>query len=330
ALIRARIPYLPVHADHIDREAAGLSVLILPNLALMTADQVSSVKRFVEKGGSLLATGDSSLFDEWGDPLPDFALAGLFGAHLLKPRNPDMKKENKMAGDSYHTYLRLSPELRSRVDGPHNGNEPPITGERHEILEGFGETDILPFGGLLDPLRLDTGSKVLFSFIPQFPVYPPEKAWMRIPRTDIPGLILNTRENGARIVFLPADIDRQYGRSNLPDHGNLLKNIVRWAAKEDLPLSVEGAGLVDSHLYRQADRLILHLVNLTNENTWRQPLDELISIGPLRVNVKLPSGIKGTSLRLLVSGKTVNAEVRNNWCQFEINSITDHEVIVIY
>ena len=83
ALIRARIPYLPVHADHIDRDGSRFSILILPNLAAMSDYQVAMVKRFVERGGGLVATGETSLFDEWGDRRPDYALADLFGAHVV-------------------------------------------------------------------------------------------------------------------------------------------------------------------------------------------------------------------------------------------------------
>ena len=333
ALIRARIPYLPVHADHIDREAKDLSVLVLPNLAVMSDEQVNAVKRFVSKGGNLIATGDTSLFDQWGEMRSDFALRDLFGAHLTKPRNPFAKETlEKMAGEAYHTYLRLPPEGQGAASS--------AKGNRHTILKGFEETDILPFGGLLYPLRVDSGAEVLLTFIPQFPVYPPEKAYMRVPKTDIPGLILrevepHPSENSprgtqrARVAFIPADIDRQYGRSNLPDHGNLLRNIILWAAAGHLPLTLEGSGLVDTHLYRQPGRLVLHLVNLTNENTWRQPLDELIAIGPLKVKVKLPAGIAGHNPRRLVTGGTVPSTVTDGWCHFEIKSILDHEVIVI-
>jgi hypothetical protein len=167
------------------------------------------------------------------------------------------------------------------------------------------------------------------TFIPQFPTYPPEKAWMREPKTDIPGLIINTRSNGSRIAFIPADIDRQFGRSNLPDHGNLLRNLIRWAAKDDIPLAVEGAGLADCHLYSQQNRLVLHIVNLTSAATWRQPLDELISIGPLKVRVKLPHDIRGKKARLLVSGQSIASEVSKGWIHFEVRSVLDHEVIVI-
>jgi hypothetical protein len=331
ALIRARIPYLPVHADHIDRDANQFSVLVLPNLAVLTDDQITSIRRFVDHGGSLVATGDSSLFNEWGELRSDYALGDVFGAHLVQPRTASMEKPvmEKFAGDSFHTYLRLTPELRRQMVGPHKGNEPAISGKRHVILKGFEETDILPCGSQLEPLYIDEDTEVLMTFIPQFPVYPPETAWMREPNTDIPGLIINTKANGSRIAFIPADLDRQFGRSNLPDHGNLLKNIVQWAAKENIPLSVKGAGLLDCHLYSQSNRLILHLVNLTSAATWRQPLDELISIGPLKVRVKLSNSVQGKQVRLLVSNQTVTADPAKGWTHFQIKSILDHEVAVI-
>jgi hypothetical protein len=204
-----------------------------------------------------------------------------------------------------------------------------VAGKRHVILKGFDETDILPFGGLLEPLRVDADAQVLMTFIPQFPTYPPEKAYMRIPQTDIPGVIIRSTAKGGRIAFVPADLDRQFGRSNLPDHGNLLANIVRWAAKDDLPITVDGAGLVDCHLYEQPGKLILHVVNLTSAATWRQPLDELIAVGPFKVKVKLPKSVNGTNCQPLVISGKVPVTVANGYAQFEINSILDHEVIVI-
>ena len=57
----------------------------------------------------------------------------------------------------------------------------------------------------------------LATYVPAFPIYPPETAWMRVSKTNIPGLILKRTENGSRIAFMPADIDRQFGRYNLPD-----------------------------------------------------------------------------------------------------------------
>lgn len=302
ALVRARIPYLPVHAGHLERDASNFAALILPNLAAMSDAQCAAVRRFIERGGALVATGVTSLYNEWGDRRPDFALADLFGAHAAGTNLGSVK----WAAGSFHTYLRITPDLRA------------------PILGGFDDTDILPFGGMLEALPTDPGAVVPLTFIPPFPVYPPETAWMREPKTNIPGLVLK-----GRVASMPADIDRRFGRDNLPDHGNLLANLVRWAAGDNIPLKVEGRGLIDCHLYRQPGRLILHLVNLTSAGTWRAPIDELIPVGPLRVKVKLPQDLPGQRVQLLVSGARTLCKVEQGWGAFEVRSLLDHEVVVV-
>src|SRR5262249_212014 len=55
ALVRGRIPYVPVHIDDLERESAHLSALVLPNLAALSEAQAASVRRFVARGGGLIA-----------------------------------------------------------------------------------------------------------------------------------------------------------------------------------------------------------------------------------------------------------------------------------
>ena len=129
--------------------------------------------------------------------------------------------------------------------------------------------------------------------------------------------------------FLPADIDRRFGQYNMPDHGLLLTNLVHWAAKDNIPLKVEGKGVIDCHLYQQPGRMVMHLVNLTNSARWRAPIHELISVGPFKVQVKLPQGVHAKSLRLLVSNQPVASTLKNGWVSFEVKSILDHEVVVL-
>ncbi len=338
ALVRARIPYLPIHADDLEQQSGVLKLLILPNLGALSDAQAAAIRRFVEQGGSLLATGDTGLYTEWGDPRPDFVLADLFGCHRIEAP-PKLTRTEAVAGrgeavgafvldPTRHTYLRLSPEWRARVDGPRAGDEPAAAGDRHAVLRGFDDTDILPFGGTLPALKVDPSAVVPLTFVPPFPVYPPETSWMRQPKTDIPALVLSQRGR-SRIAYLPADLDRRYGRTPLPDHGTLLANIVRWAAGDGLPLEVEGTGFIDCHLYRQDKRLLLHLVNLTSEATWRAPLHELIKVGPFTVKLHVPDGMKASSARLLVSGATRPVAVKGGMAVVEIPGILDHELLVM-
>jgi hypothetical protein len=332
ALIQARIPYVPVHADHVDRDADGLALLILPNLGALSDTQCASIRRFVQRGdrGGLIATGEASRYDEWGDARPDFALADLFGV-----RGTGVHHGSAGSADpgwetwARHSYLRLTPELRAGVYGPQVGTEPKVGGDRHPVLTAFHETDILPFGGRLEVVRAGPTSLVPLTYVPPFPIYPPETSWMRAPTTALPALVLNELPGGGRVAFLPADVDRCYGRDNLPDHGQLLANLVRWAARDRVPLRVEGAGMIDCHLYQQPGRLILHLVNLSHPGVWRQALHELIPVGPLTVSVQLPQDVGGHSALLLLGGGTIPTTVGDGWASFQVATVIDHEVIVV-
>jgi hypothetical protein len=323
ALVRARIPFVPVHADDIARESPKLAALVLPNIGAMSDEQVARVRKFAASGGGVVATGQTSLYDAWGDLRGDFALADLFGVSGGKPNRT-------VENGARHTYLRINVERRAKVDGPHVFGEPADAAPRHPVLAGFEETDILPFGGTLGPLKVSPGATALLTFVPPFPAFPPETAWMRTPKTDIPGLIVNEAGPG-RVAFLPADIDRRFAIDNLPDHGDLLANLVRWAARENLPVEVRGHGLIDCELYRQPDRMILHLVNLTSAGSWRAPVDELIAIGPLQVRVRLGGEMhpKTSKIKMLVAKSGELAKVEDGWVSFELRSVLDHEVVVI-
>jgi Hypothetical glycosyl hydrolase 6 len=338
ALVRARIPYLPIHADDVDRHGRSLQLLILPNVGALSDAQSAAIRRFVQRGGSLFATGSTGLYTEWGDARPDFALADLFACHRVGAIPPLRSSGGRAGGGdprgvfapgpSGHTYLRLAPELRAGVDGPKAGDEPAIRGERHAVLHGFEKTDVLPFGGSVSSLKVDSNALVPLTFVPAFPTYPPETAWMREPTSDIPGLVLSERGK-SRVAYMPADIDRRYAREHLPDHAKLLVNVIRWTAGDSIPLSVEGPGLVDCHLYELSGRMILHLVNLTSEATWRAPVDELIRVGPFKVGMRIAAQLTRPRGRLLVSGGERPVSVTSGVARIEIDSILDHEVVVL-
>jgi hypothetical protein len=329
ALIRARIPYLPVHIDQIDRSGQALAVLVLTDLAALSDRQCATIRRFVERGGHLVATGKTSLYDEWGQPRPDFALGDLIGVRMSADRRPSIAEDLNRARGNVHSYLRLPPGPRREGDGPRNDGDPSATGSRHAVLAGFDDTDILAFGGRLEGLTALESSEVLLTYVPPFPIYPPETAWMRTPRTSIPGLIVRTTPEGSRIAFLAADLDRRFGRDNLPDHGNLLARLVRWAASDAIPLKIEGNGVIDCHLYHQPGRMILHLVNLTNGWMARGPVDELIPVGPLKVGVRVNNDVPGRVARRLVDRGEVKSEYTDGWTSFEVSALLDHEVLVI-
>ncbi len=60
-------------------DLAKYRVLVLPDAACLDDEQVEAVRGFVEKGGGLVASLDTSLFDASGNPREDFALGRVLG-----------------------------------------------------------------------------------------------------------------------------------------------------------------------------------------------------------------------------------------------------------
>jgi hypothetical protein len=331
ALIRARIPYIPVHADHIarDTEQHSLATLVLPNHGALSDEQAASIRQFVNRGGGLVASGESSRYDLDGQPREDFALADLFGAHAVGIHHGS-ETDERISWDEWgqHTYLRITPERRRWVHGPQTGTEPTDDTPRHPAFEGFVETDIIPFGGRTEVVRPADGARVDLTLVPPFPIYPPETAWMRQPSSTVPALALN-ESAGGRVAYLAADLDRTFARSRLPDHAQLLANLVRWTASGRIPLSIDGAGFVHAQLYRQPDTLILHLVNLTGHEVGSAPAHEYIPVGPLTVRLHAPKWSDGGAARSLVHGGDIPSHRDGEWLSFTLDRIVDHEVVVV-
>jgi hypothetical protein len=79
-LIEDRLPFEMVNDRLLDAEhLKQFKLLILPNIPLMSDRQCEQVREFVKNGGSIVATFETSLYDEEGRRRADFGLSGLFG-----------------------------------------------------------------------------------------------------------------------------------------------------------------------------------------------------------------------------------------------------------
>jgi hypothetical protein len=306
ALVEARITFEMVHdrlldADHL----AHLKTLILPNVAALSDDQCRQLREFVGRGGGLVATYESSLYDERGERRADFGLAELFGV-AFRRRAP---------GPMRNAYLRLEAD--------------PHTGRRHPLLDGLDDAPRVIHG----TWRLDVTPKTELpdrplTLIPSYADLPMEKVYPRVPSTDVAEVYL--REVGpGRVVYFPWDIDRIFWEVLAVDHGTLLRNAVRWATAEARPVEVVGPGVLDVTAWRQASSVTIHLVNLTNPMMMKGPFRELIPVGEQRVTVLLPEGAKARRVQLLVAGREVPVAQDGPRLSVTVPSVRDLEVVAV-
>jgi hypothetical protein len=309
ALIEARIPFEMAHDGLLDAEhLAPFKTLILPNIAALSDAQCEQLRQFVRRGGSLIATYHTSLFDEHGVRRPDFGLGDLFGVAYHGPGEGPMR----------NAYLRLEHDA---VPG-------------HPLLQDLSDAPRIIHG----VWRVDVAARENFSappltLIPSYPDLPMEKVFARQPKTDIPQVFLREFPAGpdgaGRVAYFPWDIDRAFWEILSTDHYKLLRNTVRWATNEEVPVTITGPGVLDVTVWLQKDSQTVHLVNLTNPMMMKGPVRELWPVGPQQVRLRVAPGRSPRAVRLLVAGTTPAFRQTGEWIELAVPSILAHEVVAV-
>ncbi|MBL7187363.1 MAG: beta-galactosidase trimerization domain-containing protein, partial [Phycisphaerae bacterium] len=162
ALIEARIPFEMANDRLHDAEhLRQFKLLILPNIAALSEAQCERIRLYVKSGGSIVATFETSLYDQEGKRRQNFGLADLFGVSY----------DDRVEGPMKNSYLRLSSDSK--------------TGRFHPILEGLEDAYRIVNGiwRLEVKPHLDFPSPV--TLIPTYPDLPMEHVYPRKPETDI-------------------------------------------------------------------------------------------------------------------------------------------------
>jgi hypothetical protein len=304
SLVESRVPFEMVHDRLLDEaHLAPFRTLVLPNIEALSDRQCAELSAFVERGGGLVATSETSLRDERGVERADFGLAALFGVSFAGRR----------PGPVRNSYLRLEHEAA--------GAHPLLLGleDAPRIIHGVWQLEVRarqPFPN--PPVTL----------IPSYPDLPMEKVYVRQPRTDVPQVFL--RETGkGRVVYFPWDADRTFWEVLSVDHLKLLRNAVDWATNEDPPASVAGPGVLDVTVWRQSESLTVHLVNLTNPMMMKGPVREILPVGEQRVRLRVPDGLRARQVLLLVGGQAPPFRQAGEWLEVAVPSVRVHEVVAV-
>jgi hypothetical protein len=252
----------------------------------------------VERGGGLVATHETSLYDEWGKRRKNFGLADVFGAAFEGTVEPRMQ----------NSYIHLNhphPLLKGLEDAP-------------RIVNGVARVHTRSLGGKPAPMTL----------IPSYPDLPMEDVYPRVPTTNIP--VVHIAEVGrGRVVYFPWDIDRTFWEVLSPDHLALIRNAVDWVTNEPRPVNVTGPGIVDIAFWRQKSTMTLHLVNLTNPMMMKGPIREIYPVGQQLVRATMPEKTKVSAVRLCVANTPAQYRMSGNILEVEVPSVRLHEMIAI-
>jgi hypothetical protein len=118
ALSDGQVPYrVVVEEDLADKSPlAGVKVLWLPNVRVLSEAEAGVIRKFVHDGGTLLATGRTSLANDQGDLQENFALADLFGCDYAGEHAAPGRLGGKFTGElDYGETFALVKNIRPDV-----------------------------------------------------------------------------------------------------------------------------------------------------------------------------------------------------------------------
>jgi len=299
ALLEGRFLFDFVHEDDLGPEnLKKYKALILPNTALLSDSQCAQLQAYVNAGGSLLATFETSMYTERNQRRGDFGLADVLG----------ITKAGDVIGTVGNGYY-------ARIE------------RQHPILNGFANTNWIP--GAEYRLPVKASSDQVLTVVPGYPAYPPELSYPPQSHTTEPAVVI--RENGkSRTIYFPGDVERTMWKSGHTDLTHLLQNSIRWLLDGDAPVAIEGKGVIESFAWQTERGFAVHVLNYTNPAMHRGWIREFFPIGEQKVRMRLPNGAKPTRVELLRAESDVPFRVSGGHLEFVIPKVEDYEIAAIH
>jgi len=299
ALLEGRFLFDFLHErDLTTDKISKYKTILLPNIALLSDAECSALQRFSKAGGSIMASFETSLYNERNERRPDFGIADIFGIHAAGERRTRV-------GNAFMGRIEL----------------------KHPILDGFTDTDWLPGAQWLQPLA-PVDSPVM-TVIPPYVNYPPELAYPPIQKTDMPDLV--AKEIGqSRLVYFAGDIERTSWQSGNTDLNMLLRNAVRWVSKEKTPVAIEGPGFIETLAWETEAGFALHILNYSNSAAFKGWIRDYYPIGEQSVKLTIPNGRHVSRVELLRAGHDVPFKESEEAIDFIIPGVLDYEIAAMY
>lgn len=249
-------------------------VLVLPNAACLDEKQTEAIDRFVKNGGGLVASLDTSLFDEYGSPRDNFSLARVLGVDYrgLPEAKPMAGAEEidvnfaKSIGPDYWEKRKSVFDFRQDVNSflnqgkmkTYNGADP-VTFKGPAVRVAIKDADVMTVATMTD--KFTAGA------------------------TALPSVVSRQYGKG-KVVYFASGLDAGYYLYSYPYQRLAMVHAIRWAAAAPQSVAVNAPMCVHSTVMRQnkdgISRIVVHLfsdLNTTADHAL--PVDDV----PLREEV---------------------------------------------
>ncbi len=238
-LNRSHVVFDMVLDEHLAFEnLAEYGILFLSNSACLSDAHCDAIRRFVEEGGTLIATHQTSLLDEWGQSRGQFALADVLGVEYRGPRGAEEKHpviyvphDDGIASRFGHVICFYAGESSIAVDAE---SEVLCTGSKvHEPEFCIG--------------HFDSSTEFLGNFHPSMDYDSSE-----------PAVTVHSYGKG-QAIYIAGDVGSAYMNSPYPVLRRFVAHLV---GRTPAPIAVEAPEVIEmTAAYRPSGELMIHLLN---------------------------------------------------------------------
>jgi hypothetical protein len=300
---------------------ATYSVLLLPNAAALSDKQANAVRDYVRSGGGLVASAETSLFDELGRSRGDFALADVLGVSYQGRPNAPNKRPELDANFAVTVDERYSKE-RTGVVRLAWGEHPSFKDERLQQL--VPSRSVIFRGPLVRVSSQTNDAQYVATMTPEGTA-----------GEAMPAIVARSFERG-KVVYLAAAIDAALWSYAYPYQRRLLARALEWAARVPQPVKVQAPMCVQSTYFVQSDqtgkRLIVHFFNGMNTTANHGlpaadvPLrEETVPIHGISVTF---NGLTPRSFRVEPGGRQIEPQVDGGRAIVELPPLKLHYMLV--
>ncbi len=289
-LLRAHVPFDVIDDVTLEREKLErYAAIFLPNVACMSDKSAARLKAYVENGGNLFATFETSLYDDTGIRRQDFALASLFG----------VSDDKRIVGPTRWDFMKPVSQ-HWLLDGSYRELLPSTT---YHVRVKPADAEV--------PLRFTVPLKGRYDGVP--------------PISPDPAIAIKQTGKGT-VVYFAGDFGNTVASFRLPEFLRIAANAARRMAPLPVEVTnVPGSVEVVWRSQQQGRRKLLHLVNFTGEMT--RPITRVLPVR--NAVVTLPAGETFSKARTLVEPRALSLSKDDKGrLRVTVPSINEYEVVV--
>ena len=289
--MRNHLPYDFVLDSQItEKNLSQYSLIVLPNVIYLNQDQCEQIRKYVNNGGSLLATYETSLYNH--DVIKtDFALSDVFGAsYNCKVEDPALLHASR--------YCRF------------------VT--NHPIVENGNMDNIFPVSMEHLVVESDRSIAMFLEFCRYYCDHLQKQ-------TTMPAIVANEYGKG-RVVYIASEFFRLYYENGFEAYDKFFRKCMGWFTKGKLPIVTDLPDTVAININNTADgHKVIHLVNCSFDKT--RPIQQIIPA--TEKNLAILTDRKSADVIDITTGKKVQNKIEDKYLKINLPQLTGYSVIVV-